>query len=343
MKINAKKIATLALVAALVVSAAPATATLTYDDETTNTTTTSDLVGGETVTDLDNESVVKRIEVQSDNASSSNLANPEEAFTLKLTVNDAESDEDGRTFYTNSSTFTVDDATNGHYSINVSHADMFAELERDVDENVTVDATVVFNETESDEESATIQIYAQNGDERSVEVVSDSDVEQEDGVELTNESRTLRDDLDFATVESDESIEQNTTVSYVFANDTVADKYTTAYDVGSFSSSDYIWSMTAYAEDRPIMVFDASAGDDREAGIFSGGFDSSDDTYAVYYQNGGDAGENPRLDVIPQGDDADSASLEVETSGNKKLGFFSTLRAFGFDAAQSSGIGIAPA
>jgi hypothetical protein len=339
MKFNLKRIASFALIAALI-AAAPAAATLTYDSETTNTTTTSDLTGGETVTDLDNSTVYKRIEVQSDNATTSGLANPEEAFTLKMSVNDSDNGEDGRTFYTNSSTFAVEDATNGHYSINVSHAEMFDELERDVDENVTVDVTVVFNETESDEEAATIAIHAQNGNERTVEVVSDSDVENESGVELTNESRTLRSDLDFVTVESDEPIDQNTTVSFVFANDTVEDKYTAAYDASSFSSGDYVHSMTAYAEDRPIMVFANSGGDERDAGYFAGGFDPSEDTYATYYNNGGDHGENAQLDVIPQGDDADSSSLEIKTSGNKKLGFVENLKNFGFDAARSAGIGI---
>lgn len=342
-RINITTVAALALTGLLVVSAGPAMAALSYDSETTNTTTTSDLVGGETVKNLDNETTYKRIEVVSGNATTSGLTNPEEAFTLKLSVNDPDNGDDGYTFYSNASTFVEEDATNGHYSINLSHAEMFAELPREVGENVTVDATVTFNETETDEESSTITIYAQNGNDRAVEVVTDDDVDTESNVELTNESRLLRNDLDFASVESDENIDANTTrVSYVFANDTVAEKYTTAYDVASFGSGDYIYSMTATVDGTPIMIFDSKQGDDRDAGIFSGGFDGDDDTYGVYENNGGEYGENARLDIYPQGDDAETGELEIESSGNKSLGFWANLKNFGSDAASASGIGIVP-
>lgn len=343
MKINVKKIAVLALVLGVVAGmAAPAMGALSYDNETTDSPSTSDLVGGETVTDLDNESKAKTIQVISGNASSSSLTNPEEAFKVELSVDDADNEHENYTFYTNTSTFTVVNASAGHYSINLTHAEMFAEMPRQIDENVSVDVTVTFNESESDEESSTISINAQNGDDRSVNVVTDSDVEDEDGVETVNESRTLRDDLDYVTVDGTDEINNNTTVTYVFANETVENKYQNAYDVGSFSSGDYIFTMTATVERLPVMVFDSSAGDERDAGVFSGGFDPSSDSYAVYYNNGGEHGEHARLDVVPQGDHADADYLDVETDGNKKMGFFANLKNFGTDAARSSGVGIAP-
>lgn len=339
---NTKRFAVLALVVALVVATGPAMAALTYDSETTNSSTTSDLTGGETVTDLDNSSKTKTIQVVSGNASTSSLTNPEEAFKLKLTVNDTDSDEDGRVFYTNTSTATVVNASAGHYAWNISHAEMFDELERDVDETVTVDVTVIFNESESDEESATITIDAQNDDDRVVEVVSDDDFANATVVEQTNESRTLRPDLDYVTLSSDEVITNNTTISYVLANETTADKFETAYDFASFSSSDYIFTMTATSEGKPIMVFDESKGEDRDAGLVGGGFDASKDTYAVYKHNGGDYGSTPEITVVPQGDQADKASLEVSVAGNKKPGFTTALRNFGLSAARAAGFGTAP-
>lgn len=332
----------LALVAALVVATGPAMAALTYDSETTNSASTSDLTGGETVTKLDNSSTYKTIQFSSTNATSSSLTNPEEAFTLKLTVNDTESEDDGRVFYTNTSTPKVVDATNGTYAYNVSHAELFDELERDVDEVVTVDVTVVFNESESDEEAATIQISAQNGDKRAVEVVTDDDLANATVVETTNESRTLWPDLNFATLETDTVITNNTTISYVLANETVADTFETAYDFSSFDSSDYIYTMTSTVEGTPIMVFASSAGEEREAGWFAGGFDPSEDTYAVYMNDGGDYGSNSQINVVPQGEHDEKASLEVTVSGNKKPGFWTAYKNFGRQAARAAGFGVAP-
>jgi hypothetical protein len=341
MQISKKQIGVVAMVAVLTLAAGPAMAALTYDNETTNTTTTSDLVGGETVTDLDNSSVYKYIEVQSDNATSSGLSNPEEAFKLKMTVNDADHPNDGRTFYVNSSTFTVEDATNGHYSINVSHADMFAELERDVNQDVNVDVTVVFNESESDEEKATISITARNGDSRAVDVVTDEDVNNSSNAEITNESRTLRSDLDYASVSSEEEITENTTFAVVFAASDVEDKYTSAYDAADFSAGDYIHTMTLTVEGHNVMVYNSQEGDAFGGGLVGGEYDPANTTVGVFHLNGGEHGEHATLEVTPKGDMTDETFLSLETSGNKKLGFWSTFNAFGFDAAQQAGAGVA--
>jgi len=323
-------------------AAGPAAAALTYDSETTNSASTSDLTGGETVSDIDNESVYQNIQFTADNATSSGLTNPEEAFTMRVMVNDSENADDGFTFYETTATATVVDATNGTYKYNLSNAELFDDLPRETGENVSVDITTVFNETESDEESATITVTADNGNDRVVRVVTDDDVANDSSVETTNESRTLRSDLDFATVESaDVSISNNTTVTYVLANDTVASKYTTAYDVATFDSGDYIWSMTASVEGEPVMVFDSEAGATRDAGLFTGGF-TSDDSYAVYDNSGGVSGSAAELEIVPRGDHDDEAAIDVESSGNRALGFYANLKHFGFDAARSAGLGVGP-
>jgi hypothetical protein len=315
-----------------------ASAALTYDQETTDTTSTSDLADGDAVSELDNSSKYKTIQVISGNATTSGLANPEEAFTLELTVNDSDSADDGRTFYVNESAFTVVDATNGHYSINVSHADMFAELERGLDENVTVDVTTTFNESESDEESATIQITADNGDERVVEVVSSSDTNGSDDVGVMNESSFFFDDTQYAQAEGTHSIENNTTVTYVFADSDVSEQYVNGYDSGSTSLGDYVGGMTASINGEPVAVFDGEVGETKEPGLLSGGF-TEDDSYAVFSLNGDKFTDSATLEIVPRGDDADESSIDVETKGNKSLGYWSALANFGGDAASAAGWG----
>ena len=343
MKINFNRTTIAAVImAVLVVASGIGAAALTYDNETTTTTSTSDLVGGETVTDLDNETKNKTIQVISDNATTSSLTAPEDAFTLEMTVNDADSHANNYTFYhDDSSTWRVVNESNGHYALDVSHAELFAELPRDVDENVTVDVTTTFNETESDEETSTITIHAQNGDERSVRLVGDETGVSDAEVENESEWFGYGDERSVASF-SDENVQvtNNTTeVSYVLANDEIANTYTDAYDVDTFSSGDYIYSMTLDVNDKPAMIFSSEPGEDSEAGWFTGGFDSGSDTYAVYHLNGGDYGENPRLDITPGDDVVDEGELDAESSGNESLGFFAALSNFGWDAASAAGIG----
>lgn len=323
--------------------AGPAFAALTYDNETVNSASVSDLTGGEVVTDLENESKFKHIQVISDNASTSTLANEEEAFTLEATVNDTNNRDDGYTYtIDDSSAWTVVNASAGHYMLNLSHAEIFSQLPRGVNEDVTVELTTTFNKTEADEESATITITASNGETRAVDVITDENVANSNDVETINESDGFGKDLDYAEIQSENEITENTTVTYVLANETVANKYTNAYDVESFESGDYVYSMTAYAEGRPIQVFDSKAGGDREPGWFTGGFNSSDDTHAVYHHNGGDHFSDQRLDIEPRGADANETYLQTSSEGNKKLGFWTTYRHFGSDAAWNAGAGEVP-
>ncbi|WP_123619166.1 hypothetical protein [Halorubrum sp. CSM-61] len=144
-------------------------AAASYDNETTSTSTTSDLVGGETVTDLDNSSVNKTLEVQSDNATSG------DDFTLKFAVNDADSDQDGEVIYETGDSWTATNETEGYYNYTFDHATVFKNLERDAGENVTLDVRTVVNESETSEEVAEIQIYAQNDQNSAVGVVGDGD------------------------------------------------------------------------------------------------------------------------------------------------------------------------
>lgn len=155
------RIATLAVVAlmALAVVSGGALGALTYDstsDGTTETTTTSDWLQDTTVTDLDNSSKVSTVEVQSGNATGN------DSFTLRATVNETNHGQDGQTIYVTNESWTATNATSGNYELNLTHSTVFEDLERGGDENVTVDVTTVWNETETDEESSTIQIHAQN-------------------------------------------------------------------------------------------------------------------------------------------------------------------------------------
>lgn len=341
---NPKRIGVLALVALFVVGTAnPAAAALTYDNETTNSASVSDLVGGEVVTQLDNASKYKTIQVISDNATTSGLTNPEEAFTLKLTVNDSDVPNDGRTFYVNDSTAKVVNASAGHYAFNVSHAEMFDELERKIDQDVNVDVTVIFNESETDEEKSTITITARNGDKRSVDVITSEEMNKTDDVGIKSEDSFLGSNFSYAHVSNERQITNNTTISLVFANDKIASKFTKAYDVQSFSAGDYMYSTTASLEGHHFQVFVSQAGEKRDGGWFGGGFDPASDTYGVYHQNGGDHGDLQQLDIHPGDSYSNEKSVEYTVNGYKSLGFWANWQNFGSSAARTAGSGHNPA
>lgn len=158
MKFNRTSVATVFTVALLVmaVMTSGALAALTYDNETTDNAGTSDLLAGDTVTDLDNSSKQKTLQIQSNNATS------EDNFVLRAVVNDSSSAQNGETIYETTAPWTIVNSTSGYYNKTITHSTVFENLERDANDNITVDLVTVYNETKSDEESASIHIHAQN-------------------------------------------------------------------------------------------------------------------------------------------------------------------------------------
>lgn len=312
MRFNRNTIATLLMTAVMVMAVVTggAAAALTYDDETTNTTTTSDWTGGETVTDLDNESKQARLEVTSDNASSG------DNLVVKAVVNDSDSDQDGETFYEDSSSWDVTDETNGHYERNVTYATVFSELERDAGETVTVDIVTVYNESESDEEEGTIQIDAKNGANPLLVAGDNAELQELGGGFFSLSTLSfglLGDDSDTtpeaARLEKTVNVSDNTTeLTVAQNNENVSDALDAATentDSGALTTDAYV-----LMDETPIPVFDQSA--DVEW------LDTESQTYAVA------DGDGITVNNVNETLSDDANSTDVVVVANGGLGFWDT-------------------
>lgn len=150
---NAKTIAA-AVMLVLASVAVGGAAALTVDTETTDTAETSDLTDSSVITDPHNDTKEQRIQVIGDSSTNNSaLANPETAFTLRFAVNDTNHRDDGETLYETDENWTVSALTGApdHYHLNVSNSQFGNELTYGSGQNVTIDARVIFNETETDE------------------------------------------------------------------------------------------------------------------------------------------------------------------------------------------------
>lgn len=279
----------LALVVVLSVVAMPAMAAVTYDTETTDTATTSDWTQDTTVTDLDNSSKTSRIEVSSTNASSG------DDFTLKVAVNDTNSAQDNTTIYETSESWTATNSSAGYYELNVTHSEVFDDLERDSNQNITLDVTVIVNESETSEEKQTIQIHAQNGDTTAVITASSG----EDSIETSNKtgfaSFDLSSALSMVAFWSDSSSDDDTfdgaarntesvnvsatntsTVRMEFVDSDTSDAASTVLE--DADSGDFLGTAGATVAGDQIPVFAEDASD-------VSWIDTSTDTYATLHDD----------------------------------------------------------
>lgn len=281
---NSRIRVTLLMVAIVALSAVamPAVA-MTYDNETTNTSTTSDWQQGTTVTDLDNSSNVSTIEVQSNNASSG------DDFKLEVSVNDSDSAQDGQTVYTSTESWTATNSSAGHYQLNVTHSEVFRTVERGAGETVTLDVTVIVNESETSEEKKTIQIDAKNGDSTGVIAAEDG----EDSLTTSNKTGFADFDISSATLmfwksddSSDDSFdgaaknaesvnvsaENTTTVRMELVDSETSDAASTVMEEAS--SGDFLGTAGAKIAGDRVPVFAESASD-------VSWVDTSSDVYAT--------------------------------------------------------------
>lgn len=340
-KLKAVLLAVFMVLSVFAFATAGGLAAVTIDTETSATTQTSDLTDGGQVTDLDNGSATSILAVSSDSAQASSLSDPATAFELDVTVNDSDSDHDGRLIYENDADWNSSNVTTGghYYEVNLTHDEVFEDLERDAGETVTLDFNVTFNQSETDQESINIQVDAVNNNTVAVQYVGDSDVNDSDDFETRTVERLGRDDYDVGEVDFEIGTTSDTeTVRIVFANDSIRDEYEAAYDARSFDDGDYVPTMILSAEGQPIMIFDSEEGDEFDSWI-ARGYDADEHAYGVYQSDGGVAGSDDQLEIRDVDEEFDTTSLEVESTGNRRLGFLSNLNTFGFDAARASGVG----
>lgn len=279
-------------------------AAASYDNETTSTSTTSDLVGGETVTDLDNSSKQKVLEVQSDNASSG------DDFTLKFIVNDTNSEQDGEVIHVDDSSWTATNSSAGYYNQTFTHAEVFEDLERDAGEDVTVDVVTVVNESETSEEEARIQITASNDADSAVATV----YENEDLVTI-GEASSLNPLADTsnqtgaakATQYVDVNANNTTSVHVNAAGQNLSDAWSAS--ASDFDSGQLVTTHAVYIDGELYPAVKSDASD-------VSWLNTSADTYAVVHDDGDVTVENANATFESDG------IKSVKVVGNQKIGFW---------------------
>lgn len=289
------------------------------DTETGNTATTSDISAGTTVANFD--------------------ASSDKYLTVAVTAdtNDSKVEilrkDTGQVVYSNASMFeaAVDTSTTPdtyYMEANLSHAEM-KELERDANENVTMQLKVTNDTTASSPDTKTVDFYIENSKNKTVAFISDADKSATDSpVEINTRGRdyilfdTRTDYSETTTIESVDSAE-NTTVTYVFGNTTTADTFSAAEDsMGSLSSGDTFWFVTTETEDKLVRPFFKSAASDHP------------DTYAVYKSNfEGHPAVTYHYNASGRFDDLNGrAEIENTVKGNKKP-------SLGMDVFDAFGVG----
>jgi len=315
---NTKTVVAIAL-AALLVSAGAANvlaAKPSIDNETTNTTSTSELTDGSTINISDggiNESDYHYVQYTADSNNSS----------VEITLNGTD-DEGGAVFYENKTAETIDSASDT-YRVNFSER-VLADVPRAINENVTLDLTIT-NDTEAENpDTTTIQVHLQNGDDRSVVYVSGADVssDEDDDIIALNKSKKIAgfeySSTDYSKVSGlNRDVNGSATeVAVIYGNDSVASDYSEAV-ASDAGSGDWVLMQAAALDGTPVKVYNDAASDNVDEG----------DSYGVYESDiGGESGT-----VYHLGDDySDASSVEIESYGNKDyspMSFWDVADAFG--------------
>lgn len=311
---NVKTIAA-AVMLVLSVVAVGGAAALTVDTETTTTSTTSDLTTDSVITEPRNSSVAQNIEIIGDsNTNTSNLASPEENFTLRYVVNDSSSDQDGETIYETTENWTVSTVSTDpdHYNLSVSNDAWGNQLEYGAD-NVTVDARVVFNETESDESVQNITFTVDPDGTAAYIQVADSEREnaQQSGIiaAATNGFGLLGEENQTGAAKVTDSIgvsDNTTTLTVSVNNESTQDSF------AEVASSDGDVSTIGYAEVNGQLVPMVSGSVSDVSWI-----DSSTDAYATVAEDG----TSVTIENANETWDSGTTSVDVVAVGNDAVGF----------------------
>lgn len=228
------------------------------------------------------------------------------------------------------------DSSSGQTVYNFTLAE--SDLERmpvTINENATLDLQIWnASDTDATAPDLEIQAYVENTDERAVIRVED----ESDNTDTETDSRLIRDDLEIRTIEEDnvDVVGGNTTV--VFALEGAAnDEFENTTD-GLSSGS---WAlMQASAEDDPYPVFVEEAGDTFSI-LDATEWDLED--HGSYYTYDADAGTlSLHTSAEDFDDDATGESIDIEASSDK-YGVLGALRDFGVSGVSrlaSSSVGL---
>lgn len=301
MKDNIRSVFTLALAALLVVSSAYGVAAVspTVDSETTNSSSTSDLVGGETLTDLDNSSMEQHVEAVFDSE------NP--AIEIRSST---DSDVVYHRYDGGDLTQTYADANNStyNYEVNLTHSSAFGDVPIDANENKTVDVVFINNTEAETPDETVISVTLANDGDRTVARLDDATIASRNAETFTSYFGGFE-SLDFLGEEADASFEDsievpddNSSHTYTvhMVNEDAIDAFD--HDVDGLDAAAWIVgnSVTLTDEDgemHAVKVYSDEAPEDIE-----------DDIYAVY-----DDSANT-LDVVFDEDTSGTYDVDVSTT-----------------------------
>lgn len=262
-----RQAAALVFAAVMVTSMFAGAAALTTDTETTNSAGASDLTGSTVVEDVQNDSVTHRIQIKGDsNTNTSSLSDPGTEMKVKMVVNDSNSDIDGKVLATNASNFssTAVSGAPDHYYTWVDQDAWNDALEYGAEENVTVDARVVFNESESDESvhNITFTVAPNGSDARVSFATAESNLEENQTGFLASIASvnpfSSSSDPGPAKANDSVNITPNTTnVTMTFANQNVSDSASHVVD----NSDGYTTTAYANVDGQAVPVVVGSASD----------------------------------------------------------------------------------
>lgn len=230
-------------------------------------------------------------------------------------------DGGGTQVYSNTSADLVNWSTadaNGNFNVSIQHSAL-ADMERGIDDNVTVTATITNNTSVDSPDTTTFDFYVETDDSKSVVNVDDSDVDDGDIVSVSEDESPLGFEIrglyaDKSTVETEERnvSGDSTEVIIAFSNSTVSDDFDAA--VSDASDEDKLSSF--FSGTRTVALM--SDGDDNTMAVpvyYESVPDDVDDdqTYAVYKDDiGGETGLVFNLGETFE----DSDEVSVTTIGN---------------------------
>lgn len=310
-------IAKAAALAAIVLVVAGGAAAWSIDSETVDTATTSDITESTVVHEPLNSSKSNEIAViGSEAVNDSTLTNPETAFTLQFVVNDTSSDQHGEVLYETDKNWTATAKTGApdYYNMSVQNDKWGEELEYSPGTNVSVDARIIFNESESDESIFNIT-YEVNANGTTARAMLDSDeTEMENQSVLGMSVPFLAGGDGPGAAKSTDNVTTSgnvTTVEMVVDDSDAVDAFSEVADKGSTDS------LSAYSylsvNDQTVPVFVESA-DDVEW------LDTSSDAYATVSSDG----QTVTVHNVDKTYDDGTNSIEITAYGNDAVGFSRT-------------------
>lgn len=309
-----KRLVALFLVATMLVAAAAGGATATaptVNDGTIDNavTTGSEITDGSNVTGFDaNESNESVLSYQADSNNSK----------VELERNGSDT-----VVYSNSSADLLNwnnTDNDGIFNVSINHGDL-EDLERGINDNVSVDVIMSNNTSVDDPDTLTIEWFVETDNSTHVENVDDADVDDGDDVDVTDDpwdvfgqnvtlgplgSTFAEADYDDLSVDGD-----NTDVVLVFSNGSVADKFDdAAEDASSEDKLSTLFTNTRTAilvagddgTTRAVPVYYEEAPDDK---------DEDEDTYGVYEEGGVGGEDGVTIHLGEEFEDADEVDVRA--------------------------------